>query len=248
LQHLINHCVCRFLHKILQNTESYIGTLLHIATHDRLAALNDNDAHGKQRKSLITSSQPVENLVHHLTASVPGIVSRIMPKGAGKLGSAPEKDALLAMELLRLQISAPHCNGQMKSKSQQQLMLAQSNKSCRVRLKLANVLAACSSGTARVQDRGDVEKTLLVLALDSESAVRVAAVRGLGVSASYCGEHIAGSSSALGEQLELLSRMADRLRDSVPEVREAVRCCAALLCCKRCFAASVTVLDWGSIQ
>lgn len=215
----------RFLHKVLQKNEGYIGTLLHIAVHDRLASVNDTEVTGKQRQSLISSNQTLENLVHHLAAAVPALLARVMPKGAEKLGKATEKDALMALELLRLQVSAPSAEDEQRSKYLQQLLDAQANQSERVRLKLTNVVPAMLAVSLASHDLRDIEKTLVVLSLDSDPAIRAAAVRALGAVAAAWGDRVRDGDRPVAEQLELLSRMVDRLRDSVPEVREAVCCC-----------------------
>lgn len=224
---LVSH-MCRFLYDLLHKTEQSISPLLRSGVQTRLAA--QTLVEGKQKSALLSSSQLVANLIHHLTAALPSLMTSLVPPAATDMANATEKDALDAFELLQLQISAPNPSTKRHETLVRQFLDSGDNASQRVRLKFVNALSGCLSLPTALSPSmlHEVEQTLVLRFWDPVPAVRAAAIRSMVSFTAAWGEDEHGGADAEGlarsldAHLDVLDKLILRLMDSVPDVREEV--------------------------
>jgi hypothetical protein len=224
--------VRRFLHDLLQKTEDSVGPQLRMRVRARSASQAPTDS--KQKSTLLSSSQLVANLIHHLTAALPSLMSSLFSQASADMANASEKDALEALELLHLQISAPNLSAKLFEDLMQQFLAASDNISQHVRLKFVNNLSGClvhGTRTVSWRMRHEMEQTLVARFWDRVPAVRAAAIRNMvSFTAAWTEEEhnrvSDESAGSLDAHLDVLDKLILRLMDSVPDVREEVCECS----------------------
>lgn len=215
----------RFLYDLLEKTEDRISPQLRSGVRTRLAA--QAPAEAKRKSALLSCSQLAANLVHHLTAALPALMASLAPPAASDMASAAEKEALDALELLQLQISAPNPSARRHEELFQQFLATGDNGSQRVRLKFVNALPGCLSLPTPLSPSmlHEAEETLVARFWDPVPAVRAAAIRGMASFSAAWGEGEDGVGEDLAglyAHVDVLDKLVLRLMDSVFDVREEV--------------------------
>lgn len=215
----------RFLYDLLEKTEDSISPQLRSGVQARLTARAPTEA--KQKSALLSSSQLVTNLIHHLTAALPSLMASLAPPAATDMANAAEKEALDAFELLQLQISAPNPSSKRQEDLVQQFLATGDNSSQRVRLRFVHALSGCLALPTPLSPSmlHEAEQALVARFWDPVPAVRAAAIRSMvSFTAAWGGaEDVEGS---LDAHVDVLDKLVLRLMDSVFDVREEV--CTAI--------------------
>jgi hypothetical protein len=199
---------------------------LPLQTHIRNAIVFDDVFASDGRRAAAASPSSacaaLQTLVRHLLVSCPQITVELVPNITAGLDSSKPREAVMAAEFLSLLLAAPLPGDTIVAASAlAELLRASASPLAELRVKVANVLPTAARSGAVANARAQCQQALRARLLDAEGSVRAAAVRGLG--AVLAGGDGGGSGGADDD----LDALTERLKDSVPEVRAAVRVAAA---------------------
>lgn len=181
-----------------------------------------------QRTLAQVSSVPT--LLRNLTVAVPKSMAALTPQIIPLLATGSDREAVMAADLLQMQLSAPSMPVGMRIDVFNKLLDAAATANEAVRLRIVASLPEMASSAEQLPSSAGgpsrAASTLLERLFDPAAGVRVAAVRGLGeLCTTANSEHALGLDDRIESnvRIEMLHGMAGRLRDSVHDVREAVR-------------------------
>jgi HEAT repeat associated with sister chromatid cohesion len=194
-----------------------------LQTHIRNAIAFDRAFASDGRRAAASASascSAVQTLVRHLLVAMPKVMLELVPNITAGLDSDTAGEAVMAAEFLSLLLVTPlPGDDSVAATALQQLLRAAASPLAELRVKVAHVLPVAARCGAVHGVQRLCRRALQARLLDAEASVRAAAVRGLG-------SLLGGCNSFLPDENEL-EALIERLKDSVPEVRLAVR--AALL-------------------
>lgn len=181
-----------------------------------------------QRTLAKTSSVPT--LLQNLTMAVPNSMAALTPQISPLLATGSDREAVMAADLLQMQLSSESIPVGMRMAILDRLLDAAASGNEPVRLRivaaLPDIAAAAEQLPASASGPSSVAQALLQRLLDPAAGVRVAAVRGLGELCSKAGGELSlGANDVIesGIRIKMLQGLLGRLRDCALDVREAVR-------------------------
>lgn len=187
------------------------------------------ESSSSQRKLLQPDS--MLTLLKNLIIAVPRSMGALTPRIAPFLSTGADREAVMAADLLQMQLNAPSMPTDMRVDILSKLLDAVASGSEAVRLRITTALPEITQAAMElpVEAGGQprIVDALMQRLLDPGAAVRVAAVRGLGhlctrTSDDELSLRIDGQVES-NPRAKMLQGMVERLRDCVVDVREAVR-------------------------
>lgn len=193
------------------------------------------------QKRALAKPESIPILMRNLVIAIPDSMAALTPRITPLLASGTDREAVMAADLLQMQLSAPSMPIEMRVDILTKLLDAVATGSEPVRLRITSALqevaAAAMQLPAAAAGHSRVVAALRQRLLDPAAAVRVAAVRGLGELCVRAGDH---SSLQLDSDIEsntrtkMIQGLVERLRDCVIDVREAVRIPLSCVSGKQC--------------